>query len=168
MTPVFQTIIGNGDNGTVRGNCMQAAIASLLDMKLENVPNFIQFDSPNLELYNFLKKNGYEIIEHIHNPANIGWVGKCAMNEIEKYEGVNGYFYAAVYSPAFADFNKCKFGGLPTTHAVIINKDFQIVHDPNPNNTEWVYPFAHLLDYNGVINFYIINKKDETNTNING
>lgn len=35
-----QTIFGNGDQGTAPGNCMQAAIASLLDLPLDLVPHF--------------------------------------------------------------------------------------------------------------------------------
>lgn len=35
-----QTIFGNGDGGAAPGNCMQAAIASLLDLPLDLVPHF--------------------------------------------------------------------------------------------------------------------------------
>jgi hypothetical protein len=36
MKPVFQTRYGEG-----RGNCFQAALASILDLELEEVPDFV-------------------------------------------------------------------------------------------------------------------------------
>jgi hypothetical protein len=38
-----QTIFGNGDAGATPGNCMQAALASLLDLPLDQVPHFALF-----------------------------------------------------------------------------------------------------------------------------
>ena len=38
-------------------------------------------------------------------------------------KGVNGYFYAGVHSQTFKD----------VSHAVIVDMDLNIVHDPNPN-----------------------------------
>jgi len=40
MKPIHQTLFGNGENGTQRGNCFAACIASLLELPLEEVPNF--------------------------------------------------------------------------------------------------------------------------------
>lgn len=42
MTPIDQTIFG-GDNSNpmLRGNCMQAAFASLLNLPLDQVPHFV-------------------------------------------------------------------------------------------------------------------------------
>lgn len=39
MTPVDQTILHDPQTGAI-GNCMQAAIASLLDLPLDAVPHF--------------------------------------------------------------------------------------------------------------------------------
>lgn len=41
MTPVMQTHLG-GPEATIVGNCMQAAVASLLDLELDDVPHFVQ------------------------------------------------------------------------------------------------------------------------------
>lgn len=38
-----QTIFGNGDVGATPGNCTQAALASLLDLPLDQVPHIILF-----------------------------------------------------------------------------------------------------------------------------
>lgn len=42
MSEVTQTILAGDPDGTV-GNCMQAAVASLLDLPLEEVPHFCAF-----------------------------------------------------------------------------------------------------------------------------
>jgi hypothetical protein len=41
MKPVDQTILHDPESGAV-GNCMQAALASILDMDLDDVPHFVQ------------------------------------------------------------------------------------------------------------------------------
>lgn len=41
MTPVDQTIVHDPESGAI-GNCMQAAIASILDLPLDDVPHFAQ------------------------------------------------------------------------------------------------------------------------------
>ncbi len=49
--------------------------------------------------------------------------------------------------------------GTSCTHAVIIDKNYNIVHDPNHNNEGLSsYPMAEELGYNGIINIYLINK----------
>lgn len=44
MTPVRQTIIGNVGQKTMPGNCLQACVASVLDLPLEAVPHFVGDD----------------------------------------------------------------------------------------------------------------------------
>lgn len=122
MKKVFQTVVGDGNNG-VRGNCMQAAIASLLELELSEVPNFISFDTGNGEsntkMWEFLMNRGY-------SPSAFGtydmpidrYRDVCRMDD-----GVNGFFYASVKSMTFKE----------SSHAVIIDSNLSIVHDPNPN-----------------------------------
>ncbi len=40
MTPLDQTVFGNGENGNDVGNCWQACIASICDLPLDTVPHF--------------------------------------------------------------------------------------------------------------------------------
>lgn len=40
MTPLIQTILDTGD-ASAPGNCLQTAVASLLDLPLEEVPHFV-------------------------------------------------------------------------------------------------------------------------------
>ncbi len=154
MTPVYQTIIG-GTNDKIPGNCMQAAYASLLDLPLEEVPNFISYGNNWFSImYHWLLSKG---IEHSHwknNPCNLSyWGEREEFESISNLNGIRGYFYASVYSPAFfkAEDLISKTTS-PATHAVIIDKDFNIVHDPNPLNKDVKeYPLAHRIGFNGVL-----------------
>lgn len=157
MTPVFQTIISDK-----QGNCMQAAIASLLDLPLESVPHFVSFGHKWFEsFWKFIEEAGYEYHGAIRNPRDFGSWGEDRMGKIaETSPGLDGLYYGVVYSPTFADFNNFRAGKSVTSHAVIIDAKCNIIHDPNPNNagiTE--YPGHQILDYNGVTQVYMIEKK---------
>lgn len=53
MTPVFQTKHGVG------GNCWQAALASILGLDLDDVPNFVQETDPDDVYSDFLYECGF-------------------------------------------------------------------------------------------------------------
>jgi hypothetical protein len=68
MIPVYQTLFFEPDRPVEkqRGNCLTACVASLLDLPIEAVPNFIQVDvagGPNWwwHLHTYLKMMGVEI-----------------------------------------------------------------------------------------------------------
>lgn len=128
MKKIYQTIVSQEN-----GNCMQAAIASLFDLELDEVPNFIQLqiDDPgknaNLEEMLFIQERGYEYCCYF---PSMSYDKKPTEEQIERTlkildadNGVNGYFYASVPSKTFPD----------GSHAVIIDKYMNVVHDPNPN-----------------------------------
>ena len=139
MTPVYQTVIHKG-----HGNCMQATIASLFDLTLDEVPNFIELDC---DWFNVMGKmysdRGYDLC--CFNPR-----GRIELvKEVLKVDkGVNGYWYASVASIFF---------GNDVTHSVIIDKDLNVVHDPNPNNKGHVYKPEDILSINvcGKTNWHI-------------
>jgi len=116
MNKVFQTIIDKG-----HGNCMQAAIASLFDLELNDVPNFIELgDKWFSSMYKLCKDNGYDICNINRNKED----NTEFLQRVAKFDGgVNGYLYATVKSQTFDN----------VSHAVIIDLDLNIVHDPNPN-----------------------------------
>lgn len=58
MIPVHQTLFGDG-----KGNCVQAALASILEMDLEDVPNVIQSRYWWEALNQWLKGFGLEVVE---------------------------------------------------------------------------------------------------------
>lgn len=111
---------------------MQAAIASLFEMFLEDVPNFIELEGQWFNvLSDFYKKRGYELC--CFNPrGNIELTKKV----LEVDRGVNGYWYASVPSINL---------GHDTTHAVVIDKNMNVVHDPNPNNYGHIYKPEDIL-----------------------
>lgn len=166
MNPVYQTIVDPG-----KGNCMQAAIASLFEKKLEEVPNFIEYpDNWFSIMWDFIRKQGYDYRGMLHNKnyntlmkptdqcfRDVKWHKSSIITpkNLYKYEGVNGYFYAGVFSPKYFNWER------QTTHAVIIDRDYNIVHDPSPAYKDLKrYPLSNLLKYNGIIDVYLIEKQD--------
>lgn len=121
MKKVFQSRIEK-----VHGTCMQAAIASLFELFLEDVPNFIELGNEWFyTMSDFYEKRGYS--HCCFNPQ-----GRIELTKqvLEIDGGVNGYWYASVPSINL---------GNGVTHAVIIDKNMNVVHDPNPNNYGHVY-----------------------------
>lgn len=160
MKKIYQTIIDK-----THGNCMQAAIASLFDKELEEVPNFKEENSWFMTLYKFVQEQGYDVQGTLYNRTD-GLKNKTLMegyndrfNEIKDMEGVNGYFYAGVYSPKYQHLVEHRKDAV--THAVIIDKNFNIVHDPNQEYRELNnYPYADEIGYNGIMDILMINPKE--------
>jgi hypothetical protein len=161
MIKVYQTIIDKG-----YGNCMQAAMASLFELPLEAVPNFKEYGQDWWrEMMSFVRQQGYEFDGTLYNYNQYRIINKREgvptakglrnrFHKIKNMKGVHDYFYARVYSPKYYNPEDKP----PTTHAVIIDKDFNIVHDVNPNNKGLiVYPESKKLRYNGILNIYMIN-----------
>ena len=151
---------------------MRAAFCSLCEIAdINSVPNFIDFGDEWYEKLNeSIEKAGYKLNDEVpflynpklyllENPTGYCFKGyeKCAKHlsfeSLGKYDGVGGYFFASVYSPLLFKYNDW------TCHAVIVNKNFQIVHDPNKKN-EGIkfYPFAGLIGYNGIRDIWNIEK----------
>lgn len=116
MTKVFQTIFEKG-----YGNCMQAVIASLLDKQLCDIPNFKESENPNMHMFIYLTKLGYDpsYFESSHGKINL-------FDILDFDSGIDGYFMAVVQSQTHIDDQNIK-------HAVIVDKHLNIIHDPNPN-----------------------------------
>ena len=117
MKKVFQTRVSK-DNG----NCAQAVIASLFNLVLEDVPDFVSnhhIKPMAAEIVRFLNKRGFKA-GYAYSGSKIG---KTLLEMTSTDSGVGGYFYAVVKSKTFDN-------GL---HAVLVDKKLNIVHDPNPN-----------------------------------
>lgn len=102
MTPIEQTILSNGDT---HGDCVRACTASMLNMSIENVPNFIIFDKWYKKWINFLYKHDIKLKKIPFK------------NNIPTFK--NYYFVSG---------NTCR-----KTHHMVIMKDGKIVHDPHPS-----------------------------------
>lgn len=60
MIPVDQTILSSESD---KGNCLAACVASILEVPLETVPNFIEETSWFSSLRKFLLQHGYHLFE---------------------------------------------------------------------------------------------------------
>lgn len=120
MNKVYQTVVDPG-----KGNCMQAAIASLFNKELNEVPNFIELgDEWFLSMDKYYRDNGYPDVTPFHiNRGSKKREVEFVKTVLKHDQGVNGFFYAVVPSQTFKG----------VTHAVIVDTNLNIVHDPNPN-----------------------------------
>jgi hypothetical protein len=105
MIPVKQTKISI--EGVQHGNCMAAAIASILELRIEDIPAFEDMPSPNwwFSLQTWLISKGYVLKNH---------------NADKDSAMIKDYYIACGTSPR----------GLE--HSVIY-KDGKLVHDPHPD-----------------------------------
>ena len=108
MIPVKQTI-----SNFVNGNCMQACVASIMEVPLETIPNFMcdgeEFYERNLNAW--LKYQNFITIDVVIDKYNTGMLKDC-------------YVIATGESPRSPDLN----------HAVVYYNG-KMVHDPHPDNT---------------------------------
>ena len=147
---------------------MRATIASLLNLNINDLPNYIELGNDWFnQMLADLKKYGYKYDGMYHNKNytrllhptdNCFKSGKWHRPSIitpkclYKEKGIDGYFYAGVLSPKFFNWQSLN------SHAVVIDKNFNIIHDPNPNYHNILeYPLKSLLGYNGIIDIYIFN-----------
>lgn len=117
MKPVDQTILSNPE-GTTRGNCMTACVASLLNLPIEVVPYWagMPIDDWFPSFNAFLAEHGYEY----HGLFQFNKRGDWA--ELLKVSpGIDGYFM--VSGPSWREY-------VVDGHAVIY-KDGVLVHDPH-------------------------------------
>jgi hypothetical protein len=117
MKKVFQEYAGDPN----KADCMRATVASLFNLELHAVPNFIEFkDNWDSEFNSFFTNRGYEPMY-----INIGdSVSTQKLKECAEFDGgINGYFFGVVDSQTYPG----------ETHAVVVDKGLNIVHDPNPN-----------------------------------
>lgn len=108
MTPVYSQIIDK-----YRGDCLRASIASLFDLEIIQVPHFRLFDeiTERFVLSGFYWAMGYDLIEY----------GKPYTHTLNYEDSVSGLFVAGVHSSYGKDFG----------HAVLIDTNGIVVHDPN-------------------------------------
>jgi hypothetical protein len=109
MIPINQTIFSGEEK---RGNCLQACIASLFELKLEEVPHFLEYEDWDKALEDFIDTQGYF------------FEGRAPFKEINNLqfidEKLGGYIILGGEGPR-------GFG-----HAVIY-KDGKLIHDPHPS-----------------------------------
>lgn len=134
MIPVYQTVISKG-----RGNCHQALIASIFELDLSQVPNFRLFPENKWfdVYYYFLWAMGFKYKGQKHNI-----ISRPLLLE----DSLNGFFDAAVESRTL---------GPDVLHAVILDVNGIVVHDPNPNK-RWLG--VDVITTNSLKHWYIFDK----------
>lgn len=115
MNKIYQTIVDKE-----MGNCMQATVASLFELELDEVPHFLLDENEGVfGMLKFFMKRGFDPCY-----INRGNYDTDFMKKIARFDGgVNGCFYGVVPSQTYDE----------VTHAVVIDSDLNVVHDPNPN-----------------------------------
>lgn len=115
MKPVAQTILHNPETPEVMGNCVQAVVASILELPLEEVPHFVQQDYDN------------------KGEGNWYW-----MNLLRQFLKSHNKTLTRLYAPEelATDEQLIVFGDSPRDvgHAVIF-QDGKLLHDPHPDKT---------------------------------
>ncbi len=104
----------------VPGNCLQAAVASLMELPIEAVPHFVLYDDWLPGFVKFLKQEGYDF-NGTHDFQHIkSWQGV-------EFKGVDGY--AIVVGKSIRNVMHC-----------VIYKDGEMVHDVHPSNAGIIAP----------------------------
>jgi hypothetical protein len=121
VTPVHQTVFSDKATG-IQGNCQTAALASLFNLTIEQVPYFFDFPDFWDAVFQFIFEAGYE---------HYGWIRPDPKGKIDwsSAPGVDGYFIVAGPSPRFEGVK----------HAVIYDRRGVMVHDPHPSNAGILY-----------------------------
>lgn len=114
MTPQKQTIFNDFKNRKF-GNCIQACVASLFNLPIEQVPHFMMYEDEMMDaLKYFCDKNGYRFSGIKQKPTEM---------DLNNFKGIDGYYMIGGKSP------RNKYG-----HAVIY-KNGQPFFDVHPDNT---------------------------------
>lgn len=71
VLPVTQTIFADDPGGRM-GNCLQAAVAALLELPLETVPHFVEHDDWFRQMTAFAAAHGYRVERCDDEPIDQG------------------------------------------------------------------------------------------------
>jgi hypothetical protein len=146
MIPVYQRFVDKD-----KGDCMQAAVAALFELPYDEVPKFIESKDPNHDYFQLALDKGYDVLGSLYNNSESKTIQRLQTEE--HIIGIKGLFLAAVRSPKYYE----KFY---TSHAVLVDKNYNIVFDPNPEYKDLTkYPGADKLGYNGILYVFMINEK---------
>jgi hypothetical protein len=154
MKKVYQQNVSD-----VSGDCMRATVASLFEEDIENVPNFIEHGHEWWTVFEkYFESKGYKETAVLYNPIMYGKdiLPEFSLDRLSEFNGIEGLFYASVSSPTYNPNGE--LSGI--THAVISDKNYNIVHDPNPNykDEKRIYPLHDR--YNGIRQIEVFEKID--------
>jgi len=140
LKPVDQTIID-----VENGDCTRACLASILELEIDAVPNFIRYGASWFKIFwPFLKSLGYEYY-------GVGFpIGdEYPKGHIIRDEpNIDGYVIASVPSRCFEN----------SGHSVVMDLEGLVVHDPNPNKG---WQDINVLKSGDLQHWMMIGKKDD-------
>ncbi len=121
MHKVDQTLFGNGDNGSRPGNCLQACLASIFNLSLDEVPHFVEHGASWYDdMQAWLMQRGYYALDLLFDDGYIPNV------DIRGYHCLNGISPRGI------------------RHSVVC-KDGDMIHDPHPSRGGIVTPTSYRL-----------------------
>jgi hypothetical protein len=130
MIPVFQQHIHQGE-----GDCIAACVASLFEIPLSDVPNFLKEAKAKHSW-------GLYLLKKWLNDKGYGLIHLTLRDEYSIHE-INWILAPGIF--AIASVSSQQFEG--GTHAVVVEfkgadnlYELEIVHDPNPNNGKYIDP----------------------------
>jgi len=107
MILINQTIVNK-----TKGNCIQAVVASMFELDMTQVPNFVLFGKKYWNmLYYFIWGLGYQI-----------GCRDIKFFPLSREHLINGCIMASVKSKTYKH----------VTHAILVNSVGKVIHDPNP------------------------------------
>ena len=140
MKPVDQTIVDKEI-----GDCTRACVASILELPIDDVPNFITFGATWFKVFwPYLQTFGYDYY-------GTGWIkGEDRPHGIvlKDSHSIDGYVIASVPSRTFDEVG----------HSVVMNLEGVVVHDPNPNKA---WQDINVVESGDLQHWMMIGKKGE-------
>lgn len=130
MKKIIQSIVSK-----TYGDCARAAVASMFELKVEQVPHFALFDNYFYMMMCFIWGLGYELN---YADKKVKFTRKHLINKC---------IMASVASRTFKN----------ETHVVLINSRGKVIHDPNPNQ-KWLG--ANVLEKKQLVGWYCCEKRE--------
>jgi len=150
MIKLYQKIVDSNNNDSLR-----VCLCSLLELEVDDVPDFAKIhgsitidENGRFNMYGWFDVFTDQVI--LTGSSFRNKLSGIELRRLHEYEGVDGLFIARVPSPKYWISDKL-------THVILINKHFEVIHDPNPNHKGIVdYSNSEYPDYNGVMEVFII------------
>jgi len=139
MIPVDQTRFHDPEGKSPPGNCWAACLASILEFRLEDVPDLADYWTPDASAAK---------VWNAYYDATIAWLAKQNLGFVEAHFDQ--------YNRDLTDNAWCLIAGpsprYPVFHSVV-GRNFEVVHDPHPSRAglagerrEWLFGYVVLLD----------------------
>lgn len=135
--------------GKNTGDCMRAAIASVLECDLQVVPHLTRIDNKKIDWFSVMY---YFMVAHKYLYKGCYWAVE-SKRKLLKRHSFDGFYLATVNSKTYPP-------GENITHMVVMDRNFIVVHDPHPNKLWQHESLLENPDFKSVYKFEKMNKTD--------